>query len=252
MKKLIQLDCISLLLYRALIGILFSSGIQVDIYAQCSIAQETNASPTTPTSCNNATVKLGAGASYLLPIKANTYYDFSFAGNVITDGYCLTPANGNASPYSGTNPINNWFSGNTTSLTVSASRVLSSPPGSWTTNSSVLTYRYSLPKIRNSASATPDTLYVGDTLILNADTASNSYYGIWTAPKGSGIDSIIIDNVNTSAKASINGIPKTGTGCYNLLIVNPIGGCEAIIISTNPVTVLAKKKVRKPLGKKKG
>lgn len=109
-----------------------------------AIKLETNPLLTNPVACNNATLRLGAGAYYDLTLNANTYYNFSWANNPATTGFTATILSGGAGATSSTFTTNqtNWYSGTTApTLRVTSTRNACA----WSTTSAVLTYRHSAP-----------------------------------------------------------------------------------------------------------
>ncbi|HRG88373.1 MAG TPA: hypothetical protein PLW44_05090, partial [Chitinophagales bacterium] len=97
--------------------------------AQCNVGAESNPSPISPSGCSNGRVLLGSGANYSLAILPNTYYNFSYTTGPNSNGFCATPQNGSASSF--TSSQIGWFSGTTTTLLVSSSRVPGTPATSW-------------------------------------------------------------------------------------------------------------------------
>jgi len=182
-------------------------GVYNQAFGQCNVGSETDPLPVNPVACNNGSLHLGSGAYYIITISANTYYNWTFAnGSGCVNGFCAQPQNGNAVGF--TVNTNNWFSGTTTSLLISANR-----NGCFNGTSAVMTYRFSQPTV-TAAAAAPNPICQGSTLNLTSTTADAATI-TWSGPAYSGVGN----------NPSETNIQPANAGVYTVTADN--GGCTA-------------------------
>jgi hypothetical protein len=189
----------------------------VTIFAQ-NFAVESS-SITANSACINGNIPVGSGAYKDVTIAANTYYNFtapgSFAANA--NGMLVVPQNGTGNGGTVTltagQSSNNWFSGTTTTIRVSARR----SSCTWVATSATLTYRNTQPSAVSMSAAT--NICSGSSTNV---TASGGTYGTmyWQGTTASGRSTATASSSQSVSIAGTYYFTSNNNGCWT----DPSGG----------------------------